>query len=143
MNQYIRSSHRRCSIKKVLLEISQNSRENICASSATSSCILLRMCAQKEVLKKVIASLLPYIFHVKTKWNIVYEYLKTKAISRDTNILPRTHWTSNILDTQLQPCLDAALARASFLIKLHVLGLQLYQIRDSGAGAFMWILQNF
>ena len=38
-----------------------------------------------------------YIYiHVNTKWNIVYEYLKTKIFSRDTNILLHTHWTSNI-----------------------------------------------
>ena len=35
-----------------------------------------------------------YIFHVKTKSNIVYEYLRTKIFSRDTNILPQTHWIS-------------------------------------------------
>ena len=33
-----------------------------------------------------------YIFHVKTKWNIIYEYLKTKIFSRDTTILPQIHW---------------------------------------------------
>ena len=32
VSNIIRSSHRRCSVKKVLLEISQNSQENICAS---------------------------------------------------------------------------------------------------------------
>ena len=37
-----------------------------------------------------------YIYHAKTKWNIVYEYLKTKIFSRDTNILPQMNWTSNI-----------------------------------------------
>ena len=36
------------------------------------------------------------IFHVKTTWNLVYEYLKTKIFSGDTNILPQMHWTSNI-----------------------------------------------
>ena len=37
-----------------------------------------------------------YIFHVKTKLNIVYEYLKTKIFPRDTNILPQIHWIWNI-----------------------------------------------
>ena len=37
-----------------------------------------------------------YIFHVKTKWNIVYENLKTKIFSRDLNILPQMQWTLNI-----------------------------------------------
>ena len=37
-----------------------------------------------------------YIFHVKPKWNIVYEYLKTKIFSRDSNILSQMHWTPNI-----------------------------------------------
>ena len=54
------------------------------------------MGAQKSAPKKVLVTLFPYIFHVKTKWNIVYEYLKTKFFSRDTNILPQMHWTSNI-----------------------------------------------
>ena len=35
-------------------------------------------------------------FHVKSKLNMVYEHLKTKIFSRDTNILPQMHWTSNI-----------------------------------------------
>ena len=46
--------------------------------------------------KKVLTTLFPYIVHVKTKWNIVYKNLKTKIFSRDTNILPQMHWTSNI-----------------------------------------------
>ena len=46
--------------------------------------------------KKFLVTLFPYIFHVKTKSNIVYEYLKTKIFSRDIIILPQMHWTSNI-----------------------------------------------
>ena len=46
--------------------------------------------------KKVLVTLFPYIFHVKPKWNIAYEYLKTKVFSRDLNILPQMHWISNI-----------------------------------------------
>ena len=34
--------------------------------------------------------------HVIPKWNIVYKYLKTKYFSRDSNILPRMHWTLDI-----------------------------------------------
>ena len=30
------------------------------------------------VPKKVLVTLFPYKFHIKTKWNIVYKYLKTK-----------------------------------------------------------------
>ena len=53
--------------------------------------------AEKNAPKKVLVTLFPYIFHVKTKWNIVYEYLNTNIFSRDTNILPpQMHWTSNI-----------------------------------------------
>ena len=33
--------------------------------------------------------------------------------------------------------------RASFLIKLQALGLQLYYKRDSDTGVFLWILRNF
>ena len=54
------------------------------------------MGTQKNAPKKVLVLFFPYIFHVKTKWNIVYEYLKTKIFSGDTNILPQMHWTSNI-----------------------------------------------
>ena len=54
------------------------------------------MCTQKNMSKNVLETLFPYIFYIKTKWNIVYEYLKTKIFSRDTSILPQMHWTSNI-----------------------------------------------
>ena len=47
------------------------------------------MDAQKNAPKKFRVTLFPYIFHVKTKLNIVYEYLKTKIFSRDTNFLPQ------------------------------------------------------
>ena len=54
------------------------------------------MGAQQNAPKKVLVTLFPYIFYLKTKWNIVYEYLKTKTFSRDTNIIPQKHWTANI-----------------------------------------------
>ena len=37
---------------------------------------------QKNAPKKVLVPLFPYIFHVKTKWNIVYEYLKKNIFKR-------------------------------------------------------------
>ena len=49
------------------------------------------MGAQKNDPKEVLVKIFPYIFHVKSKWNIFYEYLKTKIFSRDTNILPQMH----------------------------------------------------
>ena len=60
--------------------------------SAASKCILApferyerqKKCAQNKFLE----TLFPCIFHVKTKLNIVFEYLKTKIFSRDTNISP-------------------------------------------------------
>ena len=61
------------------------------------------MGTQKNASQKVLATLFPYIFHVKTKWNIIYEYLKTKIFSRDTNIFPQVHLTSNIFGLQPQP----------------------------------------
>ena len=69
--------------------------------SVASRCILVpfeRMGAQKNVPKKVLVTRFPYIFHVKPKWNIAYKYLKTKIFSRDSNILPQMHWTSNIFE---------------------------------------------
>ena len=56
--------------------------------SAASRCILVlfeQYWCQKNAPKK----LSPYIFHVKTKWNTVYKYLKTKIFSRDTKNHPQ------------------------------------------------------
>ena len=49
------------------------------------------MGARKNTPEKVLAKLFPYTFHVKIKLNIVYENLKRKIFSRDTNILPQMH----------------------------------------------------
>ena len=68
-------------------------------SSATSRCILVpfeRYGRPNKWAQKVSATFFSYIFHVKTKWNVIYEYLKTKIFLRETNILPQMHWTSNI-----------------------------------------------
>ena len=53
------------------------------------------MGTQKNVPNKVLVTFFPYIFHVKTKWKIVYKCLKL-FFSRDTNILLQMHWISNI-----------------------------------------------
>ena len=50
----------------------------------------------KKCTQKVLASFFLYMFHIKTKSNIVSEYLKTKIFSRDTNILPQMLWLSDI-----------------------------------------------
>ena len=73
-------------------------RERLVTCSATSRCILVlfeRSGCPKKMPKKVLVTLFPYMFYVKTKLNIVYKNL-TKIFSRDTNILPQMHWTSNI-----------------------------------------------
>ena len=49
--------------------------------------------ASKKCTQKVFVTLFSYLFYPKTKWNIVYENLKTKIFSRDTNIIPQKHWT--------------------------------------------------
>ena len=49
--------------------------------------------AQNNAPKKVLLTLLPYLFHVKAKW---IKYIKTKIFSIDTNTLPKMHWTLNI-----------------------------------------------
>ena len=72
-----------------------------CYNSAASRCILVpfeRYGRPKKCThpKKFFNTFSIYIFHVKRKRNIVYEYLKTKIFSRDSNILPQLHWTSNI-----------------------------------------------
>ena len=51
------------------------------------------MCAQKKKNKKGLVTLSSYIFYVKSQSNIVYEYFKTKIVSRDTIIPPQVHWT--------------------------------------------------
>ena len=53
-------------------------------SSAASRCILVlfeQYGHPKNAPIKVLVTLFPYIFHVKTKLNIVYENLKTKIFS--------------------------------------------------------------
>ena len=57
------------------------------------------MGAQKNAPREVLVRLFPHILYVKSKLNIVYEYLKTKIFSRDTNILPQRQWTLNIFGT--------------------------------------------
>ena len=39
------------------------------------------------VPKKVLVTLFPYKFHIKTKWNIVYKYLKTKLFEFSATII--------------------------------------------------------
>ena len=68
-------------------------------TSATSRCSLVpfeRYGSPKKCAKKVLVTIFPYLFYIKNRWNIVHVYLKTKIFSRDTNILPQMHWTSNI-----------------------------------------------
>ena len=68
-------------------------------TSAASRCILVpfeRYGRQKNAPKNVLVTFFPNIFHIKSKWNIVYEYIKTKIFSRESNILPQMQWTTNI-----------------------------------------------
>ena len=77
------------------LKTKQNTNSNL---SAASRCILVLFKwygHPKKKRPKSSCNLYLYIFHVKTKWNIVYKYLKTKIFSRDTNILwtlSYSHW---------------------------------------------------
>ena len=41
----------------------------------------------KKCFQKVLVTLFPYIFHIKTKWSIVYENLKQKSL-QEINIFP-------------------------------------------------------
>ena len=92
----------RCSCQKTTaISLVDNNSEikKIFRWSTTSRCILVpfeRYGHPKKCAQKVLASFFLHLFHVKTKWNIVHEYLKTKIFSTDTNILPHMHWTSNI-----------------------------------------------
>ena len=51
------------------------------------------MSAQKKCPK---VSCNVFSIYISRKWNIVYEYLKTKIFSGYTNIVPQMQWTSNI-----------------------------------------------
>ena len=64
--------------------------------SAASVCFgtVRTVWAAKKIHPKKFLQLFPYIFHIKTKWNIVYKYLKTEIFSRDTSILPQMHGIS-------------------------------------------------
>ena len=55
------------------------------------------MGAQK-IRWKSSCNLFLYTIHLKAKLNKVSKYLKTKFFSRETNILPQMHGTSNILE---------------------------------------------
>ena len=69
------------------------------SGSARSRCILVpfkRYGCQKKSAQKVLVTPFPCIFHLEAKRNIVYKQLKAKNISRDSNILPQMHLTSNI-----------------------------------------------
>ena len=76
----------------------------VATCSDASRCILVPFewygCPKKCVQKSSCSTFSIYIYHIKTKWNIVYEYLKTKIFSGDTNILPQMHLIS--INTQLQ-----------------------------------------
>ena len=61
------------------------------------------MGVQKNAPKKFLVTLFPYIFRVKTKWTIVYKYLKTKIFLGDTNILLKCIDRYIFLDPQLRP----------------------------------------
>ena len=85
------------------------------------------MGAQKNAPQKVLVTLFPYIFHVKPQWNIVYEYLKTKIFSRDSNILPQMHWISNIFG-------HSATIIGRFLVSLNYPIWERYAQKTSGCG---------
>ena len=55
----------------------------------------------KKWTQKGLVTLFRYIFHVKTKWNIVYKYFFKKIFSRNANILPQKHLTLNIFGHSL------------------------------------------
>ena len=54
------------------------------------------MGTQKTAPEKVLVTLFPYIFHVETKWNIVYKYLKIKIFLKWHKDPSNIHWTLNI-----------------------------------------------
>ena len=74
--------------------------------SATSRCILVpfeRYKRPKKCAQKVLVTLFPYPFHIKTKWNIVYVYLKTRSFQQTQIHFPKCIKHQIFLDPQLQP----------------------------------------
>ena len=68
----------------------ENTRISYKKSSATSRCILVifeKYEHPKYVSKKVLVMLFLYICHIKTKWNKVYEYLKTKIFGQSATTI--------------------------------------------------------
>ena len=57
------------------------------------------MVIQKKVLKKVFVTVFPFIFHIKTEWNIVYEYSKTKTFQETQTSFPKCIEHQIILET--------------------------------------------
>ena len=93
------------------------------------------MGTQINTPERVFTTPFPYIFHVKTKWNIVYKYLKTKTISRKTNILPQMHWISNILGHSATPF-------SGFWVSLNY-PMHIFKKTVSPKNVWMWNCQKY
>ena len=72
-----RSSHRRCSIKKVLLEITQNSQENTCAK--VSFLIKFQASGSNFIKKDTLAQVFSCEFCEISKNTFVTEHLRATA----------------------------------------------------------------
>ena len=94
------------------MKTKQNTNSNLSAASRCILALFKQYGRPKKKRPESSCNLYLYIFHVKTKWNIVYEYLKTKIFSRDANILPQMHWTSNIFG-------HSAITIGSFWVSLN------------------------
>ena len=86
-------------MRNIILNIILNT-----SCSATSRCILVpfEWCGcPKKYVENVLVTFFPYIFHVKTKWNIViYEYLNTHLFKKHKYPSPNAlnikySWTLN------------------------------------------------
>ena len=92
-----------CVIHNPIIDILKSGWKKWIANAA-SRCTWYRlkgMSVQKNSPQKFLVTLFPYIFPVKTKWNIACQYSKTKRFSRNTIIFTQMHWKSNIFGTSV------------------------------------------
>ena len=104
-----RSSHRRCSVKKVFLEISQNSQENTCAQVAQ-----VFSCEFCEISKnKFFPELLRWLL---LETNSCVLFCHSLPISKHMEVLQRRSNSSTVLKTNIH---DLTIASLLYTLRAH------------------------
>ena len=104
-----RSSHRRCSVKKLFLEISQNSQENTCAQVAQ-----VFSCEFCEISKnKFFPELLRWLL---LETNSCVLFCHSLLISKHMEVLQRRSNSSTVLKTNIH---DLTIASLLYTLRAH------------------------